>query len=316
MARRKPWIAQAIIYLAARAWLGLLGVLPLALARRISMALGRLALALVPRLHRVGRQQLDLAYGDTLDDARKRALLREAMDNLALVAAEFPHAARMARAGFPGVTVRGREHFDPARPCVMISGHMGNWEWMAAIYVQGGRRLAEVVRPLDFPAMNAYVDRTRRSMGIDTIPKADAASEIMRLLGEGCDIGILVDQSPRESAVPVTFFGRDTWATIGPALIASRAGVPIHFLGMARRPDGGYDVEISPPIIMRETGDKLADLQHNTQRCQDVLEEFIRRHPGQWLWFHRRWKERPRLQEEWEQRLASARGKKAEAGNN
>jgi len=40
----------------------------------------------------------------------------------------------------------------------------------------------------------------------------------------------------------------------------------------------------------------------NTQWCQDALEAAVRVNPGQWLWMHRRWKARPRLEEEWEVR--------------
>ena len=28
-----------------------------------------------------------------------------------------------------------------------------------------------------------------------------------------------------------------------------------------------------------------------TQRCTDVLEMYVRRHPELWLWMHRRWRE-------------------------
>ena len=28
-----------------------------------------------------------------------------------------------------------------------------------------------------------------------------------------------------------------------------------------------------------------------TQRCTDVLEMYVRRHPHLWLWMHRRWRD-------------------------
>ena len=31
-----------------------------------------------------------------------------------------------------------------------------------------------------------------------------------------------------------------------------------------------------------------------TQRCTDVLEMYVRRHPSLWLWMHRRWRDLPK----------------------
>lgn len=303
--------AYALLYVAVRCYVFFMSLLPVTAARAITKAIGRVALRLLPRLHRVGMEQLDLAYGDSLSIDHKRRLLHEAMDNLSIVAAEFAHGPRLAAAGFPNVTLRGFEHFDPDRAAIIFSGHLANWELMAAIYSAHSRTLAEVVRPLGFPPLNAYVDRMRRSMGATTLPKFAASKEILRLLESGTDVGILIDQSPRDTAVPVTFFGRECWATVGAVMLAQRANVPMHFFGMHRKPDYSYELEISPAIPFVNTGRKLEDLQANTQACQDVLEGFIRKHPGQWLWFHRRWKRRPRLEKEWAERLAKDQAEKA-----
>lgn len=306
MSTKRSQLADALVYGIARVFIGILGLLPLPLARRIAIAIGRVLLLLVPRLHRVGKEQIDLAYGNTLSPAEKHAILCEAMDNMAIIAAEFAQGPRMAALGFPTVTVSGRENVDPTRGSVVIGGHIGNWEWVAGACCSSFGRMDIIVRPFNFPAMNAYIDSRRRAMGIGTIPKSGAAAGVAQTLMSGGHVGLMIDQCPRESAVPVTFFGRDCWATIGPVLIASRAQVPIHFMAIRRLPDYTYACEISPPVPQVNTGDKLADMVTNTQACQDVLEAFIRKNPGQWLWFHRRWKERPRLAEEWAQRLAGA----------
>ncbi len=311
MSRKRAQMFDALVYTLARTFVGLLGLLPIPLARRIAIGLGRVLLLLVPRLHRVGSQQIELAYGDRITPAEKRAILHGAMDNIAIFAAEFAHGPRMARLGFPTVAITGWEHVDPSRGSLLMSGHIGNWEWVAGACCQSFGRIDFIARPFNFPAMNRYIDAHRRAMGIGTIPKSGAAKGVANTLLVGGHVGLAIDQCPRESAVPVTFFGRECWATIGPVLLASRAQVPIHFLDIRRLPDLTYACEISPPIPQVNTGDKLADMVANTQACQDVLEASIRRNPGQWLWFHRRWKERPRLAEEWAARLARAQ---ADAG--
>jgi len=45
---------------------------------------------------------------------------------------------------------------------------------------------------------------------------------------------------------------------------------------------------------MVDTGDRAADIVTNTQRCSDAVVAMIRRYPEQWVWFHKRWRTRPK----------------------
>jgi KDO2-lipid IV(A) lauroyltransferase len=47
-----------------------------------------------------------------------------------------------------------------------------------------------------------------------------------------------------------------------------------------------YEHAVEPP------GPDSADpVREFTQRCTDVLEMYVRRHPDLWLWMHRRWRD-------------------------
>ena len=296
-------LADHVLSLFTIGFLRVSAALPIAFVRAFAVGIGRVALFLLPRLHRVGMQNLDLAYGDTLSSAEKRRVLRGAMDNMALVAAEFSRLPLLAGQGsVPWVDVEGVEQVDLARGGILISGHLGNWEFMASAVARHGVKIAEVVRPLRHPRVNEIVDATRRAGGFDTIPKAKAAVEVFRRMRAGELVGVLIDQAPRESAVPVTFFGKPCWATAAPVIFAVRGKAPVHLAVMRRKPDGRYALRVSPAITLTRSGDFRQDLLENSQRLQDALEAEIRENPEQWLWFHRRWKARPQLEAEWNAR--------------
>lgn len=313
MAARRNVLGQAVTAAVLIAFHRATRLLPFSWCRPLGVAIGRVAYALLPRVWRVGHANIDLAYGDSLSRAEKRRIVRAAAENMGIVAAEFSHLPWMAR-NIDGDWLRmeGLEHFRPGA-AVLVSAHLGNWEALALSFRRVGDRPAEVVRPLDNPVVNAVVDATRRGAGVATIPKADAATEIMVRLGHGEIVGILADQSPRGNAVPTTFFGHPCWSTIGPVMTAMRGRVPLQPVALVRNADGGYTFRFWPPIPMVSTGELHTDLEVNTQRVQESMEAMVRAYPEQWLWFHRRWKRRERLEIEWEARKARAQRRRQTA---
>jgi KDO2-lipid IV(A) lauroyltransferase len=278
-------------------------LLPFPLARQIGRLAGRLAYYVVPKIRRVGLANVARALGPDLAETRGRQLVRAASESVGMVAAEFAFIPRLRSARFLAkyVHVTGLENL-PEGPCVLMGAHLGNWEWMAPVLHQHGLNVGEVVRPLDDSQLDGFIDATRRSGGIDTIPKVGAGREILRRLKRGQKIGILVDQSPRDSGVPVDFFGAPCWATVAPAMAAVLANVPIHPVSLVREQDGRYTLTCLPALPLFRGENKRQDLLINTQRCQKAIEDLIRAHPEQWLWFHRRWKKRPKLEQQWQQR--------------
>jgi KDO2-lipid IV(A) lauroyltransferase len=300
MARRRNPVSGAVAAGFTLAYLHLSRCLPLSVNRAIALPVGRLLARLVPRVRRVAMANLDLAYGDSLSQEEKERIYRGAVDNVSLVAAEFSQIEHIAE-GKAGnlVTVEGAHFIEKGRGYVCIGAHFSNWELMGPSMAAHGFDVAAVVREFDSPRVNRLIDSIRRSGKVTTIPKDKGGREIIRLLRQGALVGILVDQSPRENGVPVTFFGAPCWATIAPAMIAVRAKTSVIPAAMTRDASGGYRLRFYEPITMTRTGDLRADLVNYTQACQDALERMVRETPEQWLWLHQRWKARPRLAEEW-----------------
>lgn len=277
-----------------------MGILPPWVSLALAKAFGRAVYYLVPRIRKVGLANLELAYGDSLSSAERKRILKGVMDNIATVAAEFMTIPRIDAAfSKKHVVIKGLERLPEGLGVVLVGAHLGNWEWMAPAISTTGKQISGVVRPLDDPVLDRFVDAVRTSNGVRTISKHGAGKEILSLLAEGRIVGILVDQSPRDNAVPTTFFGKRCWSTSGAVALAMRARVPLFPVTMAREADGRYTMEIHPEIPMAQSGNVRKDLVQNTQAIQNAVEHLIRRTPEQWLWLHRRWKARPRLEAEW-----------------
>ena len=88
------------------------------------------------------------------------------------------------------------------------------------------------------------------------------------------------------------FFGRPAATTAALATLALRTGAPLVPAFALPLPDGRYRLVYEHPwrCRRRRRADPVREL---TQRCTDVLEMYVRRHPHLWLWMHRRWRDLP-----------------------
>ena len=109
---------------------------------------------------------------------------------------------------------------------------------------------------------------------------------MFRTLRSGGLLAFLIDQNIRAESVKVPFFGMPALTPIGPAKLAVRAEAPVMICFVERR-GGKHIVQFQEPIV-------ASDPVEITARLTAAIEEQIRRAPEQWVWFHPRWKERPK----------------------
>ena len=113
----------------------------------------------------------------------------------------------------------------------------------------------------------------------------------MRLLQAGEGVGILIDQHIQSrDAIYVDFFDRPAATTSAVAALALRTGAPSCRSSRCRWAKGATGWFTSTPSSRRRRGSEHA-IHEFTQRCTDVLEMYVRRHPELWLWMHRRWRD-------------------------
>jgi KDO2-lipid IV(A) lauroyltransferase len=125
------------------------------------------------------------------------------------------------------------------------------------------------------------------------IYRRGALRRVLRALAANQGIAVLIDQHIQApDAVTVNFFDRPASTTMALAVLALRTGAPVIPVFALPLPDGRfrcvYEHPVAPPT--EDTPEAIRDF---TQRCTDVLEMYVRRHPHLWLWMHRRWRDVP-----------------------
>jgi KDO2-lipid IV(A) lauroyltransferase len=260
---------------------------------------GRIGYALDLRRRRIALANLRLAFGPELDRGRSRHLLRASWRHFGRITLDACKLLALDRRAIePLVRLHGVEHLTAAcgrgRGVLLFSGHFGHWELgCAAVAHCLGLPLTLVARPLDNPHLERRLERLRARADNVVIHRRHALRSILRALRAGRTVGLLIDQDARDGGVFVPFFGHPASTTPALALLALRSGAAILPSFSVLGSDGTCDVTFGPPLAVEATTNRAADVLRITAACTAVVESWVRRHPEQWLWMHRRWKSLP-----------------------
>jgi KDO2-lipid IV(A) lauroyltransferase len=271
--------------------LALLKWTPVAVSFAIARVLTSILDLAIPRLRRTARVNLKLAgYPEQQHDAIIDGVFAS-IARLIAVFAKFPYLTQRELPKWIGYD--GLEHFRQAKKggkgVLFATAHFGNWELSAFAHGVLTEAMNVVVRPLDNPFIDRFVEHYRTLGGNRIIEKKNAARGIVRALAANEAVGILIDQNttPQEG-VFIDFFGVKACAGSAFVKLAHHTGAAV-LPGFAfwSKKEKRYVLRFYPPVHM--TG----DVTHDTQRLHSVIESIVREFPDQWLWIHRRWKTRP-----------------------
>jgi KDO2-lipid IV(A) lauroyltransferase len=251
--------------------------------------------------HRLGREQLHAAFPEK-SDAEIERILGGVWDNLGRIAIEFAHLDDFCVEGFGTPTKdiityppKSKERYDrimnSGKATIGFAAHLANWELPGVGAKLIGAKSAVLYRPPNIPAVKNVIVKLREPLMGELIPNGlSAPLRLARLLQSGVHVGMLVDQHDVRG-VEVTFFGRKCLANPLIAMLARQTELPIYGMRVVRKPDGNsFWGEVSDPVELVRDTDGRVDIQSTMQAITTVVEGWVREHPEQWLWLHRRWR--------------------------
>ena len=265
--------------------------------RNFGRVLGALAYIFALKYRRIVQANLQYAFPEW-DEGRVKQCALNVFQNYAMT---FLEAVQMffcrtpqeisGMVDFSNVTEDKIQEELAKHSVINISAHIGNWE--AAL--QSGTAnwhlpTSVIIQKIHNHKVNAFFEWFRSRFGVEIIYKRDAVKAMQRILKNHRFLIMLVDQSKRKNAVPITFFGKPAYATPSVAMLALRYKVPVYVVYCVRNPKGRLQFFYTDPIEMPRTSDLKADVAVYTQKMQDALEEVVQAYPEQWFWFHKRWR--------------------------
>lgn len=275
-----------LAYLGLRVGVGLVGMLPGNLIRRIGYRVGRLWASVDSGRRQMAARHFTRVTGSPLG-AEQAA--REIMGSYGRYYAEALWARASRVPGMIAATeVSGLEKIEGAREAgtgaIYALPHMGNWEAAAPISDNVGVPVVAVAEVLGNERITNWFTAMRAEYGIEIV-LATGGIEVMRRLDEAIRenkaVALMSDRDLRGKGVKVEFFGEVTTMPPGPATLAIRTGAPLLPVG-AYFTDDGYRLEIGDPIPVPDEGTKTEKVSAMTQTMAQHFERSIRKDPTQW----------------------------------
>jgi len=293
-----PTLAQRLEYYSLRGVVRGLAALDWDTACRIGESLGTIGYKPLRIRKDVVEKQIAAAFPE-MTPVQVQTVARASFAHLGRTAIETALLPEIGTKGLLDLVkqVDGWEYVERARAggrgVVLVAGHHGNWELLAAYVAAREIPIDVIVRGMANPLFDSYLNEIRRALGMTVVHDSEAVKRTPRALREGRAVGFVADQGVLGLASTyVNFFGRPAKTPRGAAVFALRFNAPVLFCDALRQPDGSYQV-IMEPVEVSLTGDREVDVDAIITRFTELLEKWVRRAPAQYFWQHRRWKRQP-----------------------
>ncbi|MDX2457575.1 MAG: LpxL/LpxP family Kdo(2)-lipid IV(A) lauroyl/palmitoleoyl acyltransferase [Gammaproteobacteria bacterium] len=280
------WLSIGLMWLVVK--------LPFRLQLAIGRRLGRLFKLFSSYRHTIVRTNIGLCFPE-LDTLQQAQLINRCYDSLgmSLVETAFAFWANTREIDAYG-KLEGLEHIESAQQqgkgVLLLSGHFCSLEF-AGRTLMNHYPVCFTYQELRNKLSDWALTKAREKYGKTMIHRHDIRGFI-RALRAGEVVWYAPDQDPgRKNSVFAPFFNIPANTLTATTKLARLTGAAVMPFSIQRLPDAqGYKLAIEPALENFPGENETED----ATRLNAIIESQVRKNPEQYLWIHRRFKERPK----------------------
>ena len=266
----------------------LLRILPLGIS---SFLMGKLSSLIGPRLGVTKKAYNNIK--NVMPEKNEKEItkiIKDMWENLGKVAGEYPHLSKFDPEKNNKIQIYGKKNLllvkKTKTPAIFFSGHLANWEILPNIAIKNGVPVLTIFRRPNNPFINFLIKYIRSNLPM--APKGkEGAKQLIYSLKKGRSIGLVIDQKMNDG-IKVPFFNKPAMTSDALAQLCLRIKSLVIPVGVERIKNTNFKITFYDPLKIAKNGQKKTPLQIMTE-VNLIIEKWIRKNPGQWLWLHRRW---------------------------
>lgn len=239
-----------------------------------------------------------------ISEARAQELTKKSFVNIGRNFLEIMYMPKLSKENFTEYMDLGRmdrlkNAWEEGRGVVILTAHIGNWEWLSAAITFSGIPVTAIIKRQPNEQHTRLLNEFREMVGVEVFSRG--TTELVgaaKALKKGKTLGFLADQDAGPGGAFIDFLGTEASTPLGPAVFSKRFHSPIVPAFIVRRPDGKHKVIVGEAMYVEDRGDDRRDLYDITVKMTRIVEGIIREYPEQWLWFQKRWNTKPEMKKE------------------
>ena len=187
------------------------------------------------------------------------------------------------------VTIKGKENLNIAlesnKAIIFMTAHFGNWEIAPKIIGAKYKPMVVLMREFDNPKIGNFFKKSRASFNITPINKQGSIKEVIKAFKNNKALGVLIDQhSNSPKAIDVEFFNKKVKFNRAVSTLADKFGAIVVPMFSYLENDKYILEFLEPKGFENETIESFTQWQATT------IESMIKKHPSEYYWFHKRFK--------------------------
>jgi KDO2-lipid IV(A) lauroyltransferase len=273
-------------------WLWCLTRLPYRWQLVIGRLIGRLGYQLAQRRRHIANTNLQLCFPQ-LTEVERQQLVRHHFESLGMGLLEMLCAWWLPNPTLePFGHLQGLEHLTTAlaqgKGVILLGAHFTSLEiGMRFLTMQVAFHVT--YRAHENPVVEYIMKKSRERWAEKAIPR-DAVREMLRSLKRNKPLWIATDQNfGHKHSVFAPFFGNLAATNTAVSRLAQASGATVIPIFAQRLATKEYEVVLQPPLKHFPSG----DVQKDALTINQLIEKQILLAPEQYLWVHRRFKDRP-----------------------
>ena len=280
------WVTWLLILL-----LRLLTLLPYRGQLSIVKWLGRIGARTLGRRREIAQINLRLAFPELSNQQTDRLLLQH-FESLGMSLFESALGWWGSRKKLESLMeITGLEHLDHAlergNGVLLFSAHFTTLD-LSGIMLATQRPIHAVYRPNENPVVDRMIKQGRERLLVSTIPR-DNIRQMVKKLKNGEIVWYAMDQNfGHKGSVFSNFFGTPAATNTATSRLSRMTGAAVIPFFAHRQGKDGYVLNLLAPVAMDGT-----QPQRETDRLNQLIEKAVQQTPEQYLWIHRRYKDRP-----------------------
>lgn len=266
------------------------------LPHQAAVMLGGFVGSIIPLFTRNKLKEATDRCAKVLEIPQKEAsrIVKGAYRNFGKSTAEFIRIPVMAHKLDEIVTVNGeenlREAYEAGKGVFIVTAHIGNWEYAGAWCAQHGYPMNGLGTDQRDERITNLIMELRNAGGMKALGKASDLKAMIRALQAGEIIAVPVDQDAKKAGIVSPFLGYPASTPIGMAKLADKLGCAVVPAYCVRWLDTHkLELHFLPALKGRDGKPYGKDLQSSIDDCNEVISEWIRKYPDQWMWMYPRW---------------------------